>query len=108
MFCVRCVSPVSHSAVKHGSSRDPARQLEDRESNFMEGPSVTTSFPSRLVALLREGGGGGVREGVGGVCEEQRSAARADLLRSLETTQTHLLSPEVIIESTPLIIDCNT
>ena len=99
MSCVRCVCPVSHSAVKHGSSRDPARQLEDRESNFIEGPSVTSSFPSRLVALLREGGGGGVREGVGGVCEEeQRSAARADLLRSLETTQTHLLSPEVIIE----------
>ena len=97
--CGSYARSISLSTRKYDVSRD----AEGRGSNFPLTPSVTT-FPSRLISLLREGvgggggggGGGGERRvGVGGVSEQLMTAARRDLLRSLEATETQLLSPEV-------------
>ena len=88
--CAGSVALSSSSTSKYDSSRDP----EGRGPDFTQPPAVTT-FPLRLLSLLRGGGGEGVREGVGGVCRQQMAAARADLLSSLEGAQSQLLSPEV-------------
>ena len=95
--CGSCARSISLSTRKYDVSRD----VEERGSNFPPAPSVT-AFPSRLISLLREGvggrgggGGGERREGVGGVSEQLMTAARRDLLRSLEATENQLLSPEV-------------
>ena len=98
--CISCVSPFSLSARKYDVSRDSEERQQqqqqlERGSNITSGPSLKT-FPSRLLALLREAGReGGGREGVGGVSQHQSTAARMDLLNSLEATQSQLLSPEV-------------
>ena len=98
----------SLSARKYKVSRDSEeRQLLERGSNITSAPSVSTTFPSRLLSLLgeaKEKGGG--REGAGGVSEQQMTTARTDLLRSLEATQSQILSPEVSrkIESNSLIL----
>ena len=94
--CISCASPFSLSTRKYDVSRDSEeRQQLERGSNITSGPSLKT-FPSHLLALLREAGrDGGGREGVGGVSQHQSTAARTDLLNSLEATQSQLLSPEV-------------